>query len=549
MIAPWFERYPDVFEQEKEILLEHGFTLDEERLAKDRLVIFTGALTADPDRRLTLIFSEDFPSFPPRVFDTADSRVLRRHHHPGTRQLCLFGPGNARWSAQLTCRDVLAEAHQLLTTFGSDSEEPSIDDVPEPASAVLTYRRGVSILVSPPISSLEPNASVDVQGNFVLRCDRITRDPELQAQGLVLSATVSGKSEKADASYADFFDGRGSVITGQIIYLQGVVSGAALMSAVNRRLRDSGFRKDRWTCFMFLEQSGAADMSRLAWLFVREVEKSRYEFVETFAYRASDRPRRVPTLRNLEQKKVALIGCGSLGSKIAAGLAASGLGQIALVDRDRYEPNNSVRHEAGIGQYGQNKVNAVAERLRDLNPEIEIKPLFYIIGAAESAEKDAVLTQELAESDMIIETTGSHGVSRWVNERLFLLGVPGVFVSVTNGAWAGEIVRVLPRGTACWLCWNSQYREDPPPGEPTEGVFHPGCGQPSFTGTTFEIGAVADLGTSVITATLLSDNAGVATMNGDYLRWIGRNEGEYILTTKILPVRKRPGCRLCDPAA
>lgn len=538
-----------MFEQEKEILLEHGFALDYERLAKDRLVVFSGAVSAYSDRRLTLIFSDDFPSFPPRVFDTADSRLLRRHHHPGTRQLCLFGPGNARWSAQLTCRDVLAEAHQLLARFGSESEEPDIDDVPEPASAVLTYRPGVAILVPPPISSLQPNQAVEVQGNFIARCDRVTKDPELEAQGLVLSAIVSGKSEKADASYADAFDGRGHVITGQIFYIEGVLSGAALMSAVDRRLSQSGFKKDRWTCFLFREQSGAADMSRLAWLFVREVEKSRYEFVETFAYRASERSRRVPTLRNLDQKKVSVIGCGSLGSKIAAALAASGLGQVTLVDRDRYEPNNSVRHDTGIGHYGQRKVNAVAERLRDLNREIEITPLFHRIGAAESVEEDAALMEELAESDMIIETTGSHGVSRWVNERLFLLGVPGVFVSVTNGAWAGEIVRVVPGGTACWLCWNSQYREDPPPGEPTDGVFHPGCGQPSFTGTTFEIGAVADLASSVITATLLSDNSGVATVNGDYLRWIGRNEREYILTTNILPVRKRTGCRLCDPAA
>jgi molybdopterin/thiamine biosynthesis adenylyltransferase len=543
-IEPWFERYPELLEQEKEILLRHGFQLDRERFARDRKVVFVGTLPEDPDRELTVSFPDAFPSFPPRVFDSGASPLLRRHHHPGTRQLCLFGPGDARWYAQLTSESVLAEAAQLLKTFGFGGGLVENDDVPEPALAVLSYRRGVAILVPPPISSLEPN--VKFRGQFVLRCDRITNHSEAQAQGIVFSVAVNGRSLTADPYYRELFDRRGSVVTGPIVFVPRILSGADLVSEVQRCLDTSRFKRERWFCILFQEQSGIASGTRLAWLFIRQIAESRYELIETFAYRDSDRVARIPVLHHMSKKKITIIGCGCLGSKIAAGLATSGLEKVTLVDRERYEPNNSVRHEVEIRRFGENKVNALADRLLHLNPALEVTPFFHAIGGVEPSEKENQLIEHISSSDLVVDTTGSHGVSRWLNERVFLLGVPAVFVSVTNGAWAGEIVRVVPSQTACWLCWNSQYGDDTPPGEPTRGVFPPGCGQPSFTGSTFETGMVANLATSLITATLLPENEGMAKFDGDYLRWIGRTERDYVLKTEILSVAKRPGCALCN---
>ena len=45
----------------------------------------------------------------------------------------------------------------------------------------------------------------------------------------------------------------------------------------------------------------------------------------------------------LAGRKVALVGCGSLGSKVAVMLARSGVGKFLLVDDDLFFPDNLVR--------------------------------------------------------------------------------------------------------------------------------------------------------------------------------------------------------------
>lgn len=72
-------------------------------------------------------------------------------------------------------------------------------------------------------------------------------------------------------------------------------------------------------------------------------------------------------LQGLENKRVTIVGCGSLGSKIAANLAASGVNRFNLVEYDYYEPLNSVRHELGVEWFGINKAKALLSRLCSLS--------------------------------------------------------------------------------------------------------------------------------------------------------------------------------------
>jgi hypothetical protein len=148
----------------------------------------------------------------------------------------------------------------------------------------------------------------------------------------------------------------------------------------------------------------------------------------------------------------------------------------------------------------------------------------------------------------VVDTTGEHSVSRYLNDVCAAFGVPQAYATVTNGAWAGEIVRVIPGRSACWLCWNQQYYEVPPPGEktPDPGLFAPGCDLATFTGTTYEVGVVANLACSLIADTLLIDEADRQHFNGDYIRWQLKDESGNILPKiEVLPVNKRRVCRIC----
>lgn len=70
-------------------------------------------------------------------------------------------------------------------------------------------------------------------------------------------------------------------------------------------------------------------------------------------------------LQTLSDKHVAIVGVGAIGSHIADLLARSGVREFTLVDPDRLEPGNCVRHLAGLDRVPQRKVDAVAELLSE----------------------------------------------------------------------------------------------------------------------------------------------------------------------------------------
>lgn len=70
---------------------------------------------------------------------------------------------------------------------------------------------------------------------------------------------------------------------------------------------------------------------------------------------------------------VCVIGVGGVGSWAAEALARSGIGRITLIDADDICLSNTNRQLHALdGQYGRNKVVVVAERLRAINPAIEV---------------------------------------------------------------------------------------------------------------------------------------------------------------------------------
>jgi len=74
----------------------------------------------------------------------------------------------------------------------------------------------------------------------------------------------------------------------------------------------------------------------------------------------------------LLQKRIALIGCGAVGSPLATMLGASGIGAIQLVDKESLAAANLQRHELGAADMGRAKVQGLKERLHAKYPHISI---------------------------------------------------------------------------------------------------------------------------------------------------------------------------------
>lgn len=80
--------------------------------------------------------------------------------------------------------------------------------------------------------------------------------------------------------------------------------------------------------------------------------------------------------RRLAESHVILFGLGGVGSYAAECLARSGVGELTVVDSDTVALTNLNRQiEALRSTLGRPKAEAVAARLRDINPELKVHPV------------------------------------------------------------------------------------------------------------------------------------------------------------------------------
>ena len=85
----------------------------------------------------------------------------------------------------------------------------------------------------------------------------------------------------------------------------------------------------------------------------------------------------------LARAHVVLFGLGGVGSYTAECLARSGVGELTIVDNDTVSLTNRNRQlEALASTLGQNKTDAVAARLLDINPALIVHPICATYDAA-----------------------------------------------------------------------------------------------------------------------------------------------------------------------
>lgn len=93
------------------------------------------------------------------------------------------------------------------------------------------------------------------------------------------------------------------------------------------------------------------------------------------------------TMRVLQATRVILFGVGGVGSWCAESLVRTGIGHITLVDFDRVcETNINRQLPATTKTVGQKKVEVIAQRLLEINPQLSItlRPDLYTPDTAHS---------------------------------------------------------------------------------------------------------------------------------------------------------------------
>jgi len=159
---------------------------------------------------------------------------------------------------------------------------------------------------------------------------------------------------------------------------------------------------------------------------------------------------------SLVGKRVALVGCGTIGGYLARMLVQTGAGcgaPFVLYDTDKLSPGNLGRHLLGFSDLGKRKAEAVAEHLRTFHPDVEIVPRLV------DATTDWPALEKV---DIIIDATGEPNVATALNDmflRSFRSGSKSALLHsfVFGNGVAGQSFLNLNDGHACYRCLKTGF--------------------------------------------------------------------------------------------
>ncbi len=134
-------------------------------------------------------------------------------------------------------------------------------------------------------------------------------------------------------------------------------------------------------------------------------------------------------LARLGKCHVAIVGIGGVGSWATEALARTGIGQITLIDLDEVCQTNTNRQLPALqGQIGRPKVDVMAERLRQINPDCKVNAVMDFI--SEKTLPDYITNDMDAVADCIDSVKSKVALIAWCKRRKIPI--------VTSGGAAGQ---------------------------------------------------------------------------------------------------------------
>jgi len=146
----------------------------------------------------------------------------------------------------------------------------------------------------------------------------------------------------------------------------------------------------------------------------------------------------------LKRAKVFIAGAGGLGSPVSMYLVAAGVGTIRIVDHDRVESSNLNRQVLHWDEdIGKRKADSALEKLRKLNPRVEIEAIAETI-------TEANVAQLVAGFDLIVDAMDNLPTRYLLNKAAVERNTP-LFHGAVYG-FEGRAMTIIPGKTACLEC-------------------------------------------------------------------------------------------------
>ena len=530
---PWWERYPDrlALEIRELVKAELRFTIDP-KVRRDGAISMTvdvpASVTGSRDISVQAIFPDLYPHFRPQIIAPKDL-VLAHHLDPFGSDLCLVERGSKMWSPDDNLAWLLTV--QLSKAIASaDARDPN---QAEPFSAYLTYAPNSAILIEtdhlPPTEILQGTIKVSTPQHF----------PAGDHHWLAATKDFRWPGGNVEASpAADLFSA--NIVDASWVRLDGIPNTddpQKLFTQARKMLQQdpAGFEIGNGHYCQLIavlfpeEQADGATGSGVFFIISdtdtrprtqRRKTKQRgklrnadVRLIRTSRMGASDLISRAPELAAVAKNHVMIVGCGALGSTLADAIARAGVEELTLIDEDILDAGNLLRHASTIHFVGLPKAVAVAHRAEAAHPGLVTHPLQRRIGSARIGSGDTENMQgifpsgEIRGVDLVIDATAEIAVHEVLSAMCRDLGKMYICVEATPGAWGGVVSTYPSTAAGCWNCLEHHLQDGTlsmPASDTGVRVQPPGCADPTFTGTQFDLGEVALHGARVAMIELMT---------------------------------------------
>ena len=388
---------------------------------------------------MQMIYPSVYPDAPPMVF-TEDRTRLSGHQYGADGELCLeYRPDN--WRQSITGADMVVSCHRLFA-----EEHPEKDRVVHARSAhtVSLGRDLRSEVLRLVITASDVDALNSLQEHVGYKL--LLKERFGSVSAIAAISTIGEKDAPVWTSDLVLPEGTaqigGVVVRGPEVRKGGTITVpelCLLLDGMNLgELRRKLVETDQATRLLIGEGSDW----KLVWLYGELTDRKLYQFKTV---QIPPTTKRVPdSFETLRARKAGIVGCGSIGSKVAAGLCRSGLGEFLLIDEDIFFPGNVVRNELDLRSIGTHKAYAVRERLLQINPRCEVNTLRISLGGQESAASMAGALEALGQCDLLIDATADPRAFNLIASVSTRTKTPMIWCQVFGGGIGGLVARARP---------------------------------------------------------------------------------------------------------
>lgn len=515
---------------------------------------------------LRAIFPDSYPRFRPRVNLLSDpSEYPKRHCSPLDGNLCLLGRDSRQWRNGWTLRHLL-ECQLEDALSGGGDEDPQ----GEPAEYWWNSLggNGSYCLIN---SSWTLGDATSGKLRLLYKADTANGVPHIRA----IVTEVRNANDAAiltwDGPIPDEFSG-GKGLTIPWTYLDEAPlpdrEGRTLLELADRHNVQSNHpvsRKllGRWTGAFIYKMETGFQSEGLGWLFpyvfgpkqsFQKAKRGKGQpsvnvcVIPTLRGGESDLGTRVPAVRLLREKRVAIIGLGAVGAPVALELAKNGCRELHVLDCDIVEPGNSIRWPVGASAWGQGKGDSLRDFIHREYPWCRVTPHAHAIGGFEDNKPEcgdkSVLGRILPNVDLIVDGTASYGVSTILSDECRKLGIPFVSLYASPPVKGGVVIRFAPQ-SGCPTCLEIAHTagliERAPGFDDEDGLQQPpGCAERTFTGASFDLQELSLEAVRLVMDTLTHPDEAAETVVHTLSLWV---DGRRVPPDwRVDPLPKQDGC-------